>query len=180
MIHRGTDLAAFTPSAVSAARVESLRRAWNVAPHERVVLLAARLTAWKGQRVLIEAAARLRDLGLADFAVVLAGDPQGRTAYERELDALIEARNLSGIVRRVGHCTDMPAAFRAASVVAVPSVEPEAFGRSAVEAQALGIPVVVSDLGAVPETVLAPPTSSPASAPAGGCRRATRPLSPTR
>ena len=42
-------------------------------------------------------------------------------------------------------------------MVAVPSVEPEAFGRSAVEAQALGTPVVVSDLGAVPETVLAPP-----------------------
>ncbi|CAO4142485.1 Putative glycosyl transferase [Methylorubrum thiocyanatum] len=161
VIHRGTDLAAFTPSAVSAARVESLRRAWNVAPHERVVLLAARLTAWKGQRVLIEAAARLRDLGVTDIAVVLAGDPQGRTAYERELDALIEARSLTGIVRRVGHCADMPAAFRAASVVAVPSVEPEAFGRSAVEAQALGIPVVVSDLGAVPETVLAPPDVEP-------------------
>ena len=51
----------------------------------------------------------------------------------------------------------MPAAFLAASVVAVPSTEPEAFGRSAVEAQAMGAPVVVSDLGAVPETVLAPP-----------------------
>ena len=162
VIHRGTDLSTFTPSAVAPARVESLRRAWGVAPHERVVLLAARLTAWKGQRVLIEAAARLRDLGIADFAVVLAGDPQGRTAYERELDALIEARGLAGLVRRVGHCSDMPAAFRAACVVAVPSVEPEAFGRSAVEAQALGIPVVVSDLGAVPETVLAPPDVDPA------------------
>lgn len=162
VIHRGTDLSVFTPSAVAPARVESLRRAWNVAPHERVVLLAARLTAWKGQRVLIQAAARLRDLGVPDLAVVLAGDPQGRTNYERELDALIEALNLKGIVRRVGHCADMPAAFRAAAVVAVPSVEPEAFGRSAVEAQALGIPVVVSNLGAVPETVLAPPDVDPA------------------
>lgn len=157
VIHRGTDLSAFTPVAVSAARVEALRRAWGVAPHERVVLLAARLTAWKGHRVLIDAAARMRDQGVPDLAVVLAGDPQGRTAYERELDALVAARGLDGIVRRVGHCTDMPAAFRAASVVAVPSVEPEAFGRAAVEAQALGTPVVVSDLGAVPETVLAPP-----------------------
>ena len=51
----------------------------------------------------------------------------------------------------------MPAAFLAASVVVVPSTKPEAFGRSAVEAQALGTPVVVSDLGAVPETVLSPP-----------------------
>jgi glycosyltransferase involved in cell wall biosynthesis len=55
----------------------------------------------------------------------------------------------------------MPAAFLAASVVAVPSTEPEAFGRSAVEAQAMGTPVVVSDLGAVPETVLAPPGAPP-------------------
>lgn len=157
VIHRGTDLGLFTPGAVQPARVEALRRAWGVAPHERVVLLAARLTGWKGQRVLIEAAALMRDRGVNDVAIVLAGDPQGRVAYERELDALIAARGLQDIVHRVGHCSDMPAAFRAASVVAVPSVEPEAFGRSAVEAQALGTPVVVSDLGAVPETVLAPP-----------------------
>lgn len=157
VVHRGTDLAQFSPGAVAPARVEALRRSWGVAPHQRVVLLAARLTAWKGQRVLIEAASVLRDRGIADVVFVLAGDPQGRSAYERELDALIEARGLRDIVLRVGHCTDMPAAFRAASVVAVPSVEPEAFGRSAVEAQALGTPVVVSDLGAVPETVLAPP-----------------------
>jgi glycosyltransferase involved in cell wall biosynthesis len=64
-------------------------------------------------------------------------------------------------VRRVGHCTDMPAAFLAASLVTVPSTEPEAFGRSAVEAQAMGTPVVVSDLGAVPETVLSPPAVAP-------------------
>ncbi|MCE4225181.1 glycosyltransferase family 4 protein [Methylobacterium sp. C25] len=157
VIHRGTDLSVFNPSAVTATRVEALRRSWGVSPHERIILLAARLTAWKGQRVLIEAAALLRDRGLKDIAVVLAGDAQGRTTYERELDALIAARGLDGIVRRVGHCSDMPAAFRAAAVVAVPSVEPEAFGRSAVEAQALGTPVVVTDIGAVPETVLAPP-----------------------
>jgi glycosyltransferase involved in cell wall biosynthesis len=161
VIHRGTDLATFSPVAVGPARVEALRRAWGVAPHQRVVLLAARLTAWKGHRVLIEAAAQMRDRGIGDLAVILAGDPQGRSAYERELDALIAARSLGGIVRRVGHCTDMPAAFRAASVVAVPSIEPEAFGRSAVEAQALGTPVVVSDLGAVPETVLSPPDVDP-------------------
>ncbi|UMY16212.1 glycosyltransferase family 4 protein [Methylobacterium organophilum] len=161
VIHRGTDLSLFTPSAVEPARVEALRRHWGVPPHERVVLLAARLTAWKGQRVLIEAAARMRAQGVPDFTVVLAGDPQGREAYVRELDALVAARGLDGVVRRVGHCLDMPAAFRAAAVVAVPSVEPEAFGRSAVEAQALGVPVVVSDLGAVPETVLAPPDVEP-------------------
>ena len=161
VIHRGTDFTLYSPSAVEHDRVEALRKAWGVAPHERIVLLAARLTGWKGQRVLIEAAAKLKAAGLADVVFMLAGDPQGRDGYVRDLDKAIETKGLKDIVRRVGHCTDMPAAFLAASVVTVPSTEPEAFGRAAVEAQAMGAPVVVSDLGAVPETVLTPPEVAP-------------------
>lgn len=163
VVHRGTDLTAFSPGAVAPERVEALRKAWGVEPHHRIVLLAARLTGWKGQKVLIDAAARLHAAGLPDLAFVLAGDPQGRDGYVRELDRMIAERGLAGIVHRVGHCTDMPAAYLAASVVTVPSTEPEAFGRAAVEAQALGTPVVVSDLGAVPETVLAPPDVAPSA-----------------
>jgi glycosyltransferase involved in cell wall biosynthesis len=161
VIHRGTDLGVFSSAAVAPERVEALRRAWGVGPHERIVLLAARLTGWKGQRVLVEAARMLVEKGQTGVVFILAGDPQGRGGYVKELDALIAARNLKGVVRRVGHCADMPAAFLAASVVTVPSTEPEAFGRVAVEAQAMGTPVVVSDLGAVPETVLVPPRVSP-------------------
>lgn len=161
VIHRGTDFAQFAPSAVGMERVDRMRRSWLVAPGQKVVLLPGRLTAWKGQRVLIDAAAILRQQGLKDTVFVLAGDPQGREAYVRELDARIAETGLTGIVRRVGHVTDMPAAYLAAQVVAVPSTEPEAFGRVAVEAQAMGTPVVVADLGAVPETVLAPPEVRP-------------------
>lgn len=161
VIHRGTDLRAFSAQAVPPQRVEALRKAWNLPPHERIVLLAARLTNWKGQRVLIEAARLLMEKGLRDIAFVLAGDPQGRDSYVKDLDAAVAKANLTGIVHRVGHCTDMPAALLAAAVVTVPSTEPEAFGRVAVEAQALGTPVVVSDLGAVPETVLFPPRVPP-------------------
>jgi glycosyltransferase involved in cell wall biosynthesis len=165
-LHRGTDLTAFAPAAVAAERVDALRRQWGIAPHERIVLLPARLTAWKGQKLLIEAAARLKARGVRDIAYVLAGDHQGRDGYVREIDRLITESGLDGIVRRVGHCPDMPAAYMAAAVAAVPSTEPEAFGRTAVEAQAMGTPVVVSDLGAVPETVLAPP-DHPSSARTG-------------
>jgi glycosyltransferase involved in cell wall biosynthesis len=157
VIPRGTDLARFAPAAVERARVMRLRESWGVAPHERVVLQAARLTEWKGQRVLIEAARLLKERGLADVRCVLAGDAQGRDSYARDLDARIRRAGLEGTVTRVGHCHDMPAALVAASVVAVPSTAPEAFGRSAVEAQAMGTMVVVSDSGAAPETVLAPP-----------------------
>jgi glycosyltransferase involved in cell wall biosynthesis len=163
VIPRGTDVTRFAPAAVERARVARLREAWGVAPHERVVLVAARLTEWKGQKVLIEAARLLRERGLDEVRYILAGDAQGREAYARELDALIEGAGLTGVVSRVGHCVDMPAALVAASVVAVPSTAPEAFGRSAVEAQAMGAMVVVSDSGAAAETVLAPPqTPAPA------------------
>ena len=157
VIHRGCDLQAFAPDSVDAGRVQKLRAQWGVEPQQRVVLLAARLTAWKGQRVLIDSARILADRGYGDVRFILAGDAQGRTGYEAELDAQIARSGLSGIVRRVGHCEDMPAAFLAASAVMVASILPEAFGRSAVEAQAMGAPVIVTDIGAVPETVLAPP-----------------------
>jgi glycosyltransferase involved in cell wall biosynthesis len=112
--------------------------------------------------VLIEAARLMKERGvLGDAVVVLAGDAQGRADYAAELVALAAAAGLGEAVRQVGHCTDMPSAFLAAAVVAVPSTEPEAFGRVAVEAQAMGTPVVVSDLGAVPETVMAPPQCQP-------------------
>ena len=157
VIPRGTDLKQFSPGAVHPSRVQKLRAEWGVQPDEQIVLLAARLTSWKGHRVLIEAARLLKSRGLGGTAFIFAGDPQKRARYVKELDAAIAAAHLGGVVKRVGHCADMPAALLAASVVVVPSTKPEAFGRSAVEAQALGTPVVVTDLGAVPETVLAPP-----------------------
>ncbi len=157
VIYRGTDLKRFSPAAVEGARVAKLRESWGVAPHQRVVLLAARLTAWKGQKVLIEAARLIKNEGLDDVRYILAGDAQGRTGYVKELDDAIAAGGLQGVVLRVGHCVDMPAALLAANIVVVPSTEPEAFGRSAVEAQAMGAMAIVSNLGAVPETVLAPP-----------------------
>jgi glycosyltransferase involved in cell wall biosynthesis len=157
VIHRGTDLKAFSPRDVDAARIQKLRKDWCVSPEDRIVLLAARLTQWKGQLLLVEAARRLIEGGLQDVKFVLAGDPQGREGYVKALRKKIDETGLSEMVRMPGHCSDMPAAFMAAAVVTVPSIQPEAFGRSAVEAQAMGAPVVVSDLGAVPETVLAPP-----------------------
>ena len=162
VVNRGTDFSAFAPSVVLPERVQALRQAWGVEAHQRLVLLPGRLTGWKGQRVLIEAARIIRDGGDTETAFILAGDPQGRDGYVRELDQSIASAGLEGRVKRVGHCADMPAALLAASVVTMPSTEPEAFGRVAVEAQAMGAPVVVSDLGAVPETVLAPPQVTPA------------------
>lgn len=157
VIPRGVDLAAFDPAAVEPARVAALRAAWDVPEGAKLVLLAARLTSWKGQSVLLDAVARL---GREDIVVVLAGDAQGRDGYRERLIAQAEALGLAARLRMPGHVSDVPAALLAAAVAVVPSTAPEAFGRGATEAQAMGVPVVASNHGAVAETVLAPPAAA--------------------
>ncbi len=161
VIHRGVDVAAFDPEAVAPERVERLRAAWGVALGERVILQAARLTNWKGQHVVVEAARRLHAEKRLEGIVVLAGDAQGRDTYVDSLKEAIRAGGLDGRVRLVGHVDDMPAAYLAADASIVASIEPEAFGRTAVESQAMGCPVIATRIGAPPETVLSPPEHSP-------------------
>jgi glycosyltransferase involved in cell wall biosynthesis len=163
VIHRGTDLKRFDPAGIDESRRAALRAAWRLGGSERVVLNLARLTGWKGQRVLIEAAALPPLSSLSNIVVVLAGDDQGRSGYRRELEGLIERSGGAGRVRLVGHCEDVAAALSLAVTAVVASTEPEAFGRAAVEAQAMGVPVVVTAHGAATETVLAPPDVAPSA-----------------
>jgi glycosyltransferase involved in cell wall biosynthesis len=155
-IPRGVDLARFTPDLVSAARIAELRAAWGLAEDDGrlLVLLAGRLTRWKGQALLVEAAKRLKGQGVENFIVILAGDDQGRNAYRNELEAAIKAAGLTDRIRLVGHCRDMAAAYLACDLAVAPSLNPEAFGRTAVEPQAMGRPVLAADHGATAETVI--------------------------
>ncbi|HTK35397.1 MAG TPA: glycosyltransferase family 4 protein [Caulobacteraceae bacterium] len=152
-IPRGIDLDAFDPAAVAPERVAALRRDWGLDARP-VLLLAARLTRWKGHGLLLEALSRSRAAGGGDVTVVFAGDDQGRTGYRAELEAQVLRLGLSDRVRLVGHCADMPAAYLAADLAAAPSLQPEAFGRTAVEPQAMGRPVLAADHGATRETMV--------------------------
>ncbi|MCF3932288.1 glycosyltransferase family 4 protein [Acuticoccus sp. M5D2P5] len=154
-IHRGIDLSAFDEDA--SARADGFRRAWNVDARIPILLNVARLTPWKGQEDLLDALALLKARNAREWVCVLAGDDQGRAAYTQKLRDKMRQLGLEDRVRLVGHVDDIPGALAAATLAVQPAIEPEAFGRAAVEAQAAGRPVVVTDLGAVRETVLAPP-----------------------
>lgn len=153
-IPRGADIAQFDPAAISAGRTAELAARWRLTEDPRpVVMLPGRLTRWKGQAHFIEAAARLKALrGAEDVLFLMVGDDPA-SAYGRELTALIEARGVRSMAGLVGHCEDMAAALKLASVVVSASLEPEAFGRVAVEAQAMGRPVIATDHGGARETV---------------------------
>ena len=123
---------------------------WRLPDGVPVVMLPGRITRWKGQTMMIDALARL---GRHDIRCLLVGSDQGRMGYRKELETLLRRRGLGNIVHVVEHCTDMPAAYMLADVVVSASTDPEAFGRVAVEAQAMGRPVVASDHGGARETV---------------------------
>lgn len=156
VIPRGVDGSVFDPASIGEQRTDALRTAWGIAPDKRIVLHAARLTGWKGQRVVIEAARLLArdhpDLA-AGAALVLAGDAQGRSEYRTGLEAQIRDAGVGGLVHLVGHVADIPAAFATSWIGVVASTEPEAFGRAATESQVMGCPVIATDIGAPSETV---------------------------
>ena len=155
VIHRGVDINRFDPARIEAGRVARLRADWGVNERTPIVLQMARLTSWKGQSVLIEAAAQLQAAGkLQGAVVVLAGDAQGRDSYAQGLRSQVAQAQLGASVRFVGHVEDVAAAFLAAHVTVLASTAPEAFGRTAIEAAAMGCPVIATAIGAPPETVL--------------------------
>ncbi|HAT86306.1 MAG TPA: glycosyl transferase, partial [Rhizobiales bacterium] len=154
VIYRGVDLEKFDPAVISGEQKQALRSKWGL-DERPVLLLPSRLTRWKGQAFILPVLGVLKERGLS-FQVALIGDDQGRQSYVEELDALIKTHGLQDMVKRVGHCADMPAAYALADVTIVPSQDAETFGRSAAESLAMQTPVLVGDLGAQPEVVAAP------------------------
>ena len=155
-IPRGVDFDRFNPSWVTAGRVEALRRDWGLTPEDRrtAFVLAARLTRPKGHLTVITAAAALKAQGRDDFVVLFVGDDQGRSEFHQEVARAISDAGLDEVVRIEGHCDDMPAAYLAGDVALAARTTPEAFGRTAVEPQAMGRPVIASADGGMTETVV--------------------------
>ena len=151
VVPRGIDFERFDPEQVANERMIRLSERWRLPDGAPVVLLPGRLSRWKGHRVLIEALALL---DRTDIRCLLVGSDQGRHGYHRELKKLITAHGLDQIVHLVEHCDDMPAAYMLADVVVSASLDPEAFGRVAVEAQAMGRPTIATDHGGARDTLL--------------------------
>jgi len=151
------DMARFDPAMISADRLDTIRRSWGVAPDTKVILVVGRMLRRKGHHVAVKAVHRLKERGLKDFVCVFVGEDQGRTRYTGELWDLISGTGTTDVIRLAGEGDGMPAAYAAATVVVSAAVQPEGLQRAILEAQAMARPVVVSDLAAGPEVVLAPP-----------------------
>ena len=150
VIHRGVDDGYFDASAVKQGRTinEATRL---VLPDDRpVVMMPARPSAWKGHEILLQAVAQMPD---KDFTLVLLGIGDATEKYYNHIEGLVRKLRLESMVRLARKSSDMPASMMLADVVVMPSIEPEPFGRVAIEAQAMGRPVVAFDHGGACESI---------------------------
>ncbi|MFT8655711.1 MAG: glycosyltransferase family 4 protein [Acetobacter papayae] len=153
-IPRGADIRQFSPDSVSGQRVHDLAEQWRVPPDIPVILMPGRLTAWKGQALVLQALGQIAITRpeLRWCCVLIGSDSQGGQ-YARTLAEQAAQAGVSEHIRFAGHCDDMPAAMAMACMVLAPSLRPEPFGRVVVEAQALAKPVIVARHGGAIETV---------------------------
>lgn len=151
IIHRGIDEAVYHPDNIKQHRLLRLINQYRLPENKRIILLPARLTALKGHPLLLQALAQIDH---EDAVAVFIGSDQGRTHYRTNIERLIKKLGLEGRVYICEECHDMPALYRLASIVVSTSTKPEAFGRTVVEAQAVGKPIIAPRHGAALELII--------------------------
>lgn len=113
-------------------------------PEGPLVGVFSRLAAWKGQHVVVQALARLSEVNC-----IIVGDALfGEQAYAGRLTTMVDNLGLAGRIHFLGHRADVPKLMRAVDVMVHPSIAPEPFGRTLVEAMLAGVPVIATDTGA--------------------------------
>jgi len=155
VIFRGINLEYFNEKNVSEKNSNALASSWKIDKKNFIILLPGRLTRWKGQEKFIESLSLLmEEYNKENFHAIILGSSQGREVYYKKLLLLVERYRLGKKITFIENCKEMPLAYKICDLVVSCSIEPEAFGRVAVESQAMIKPIVASNIGGSRETVL--------------------------
>ena len=155
VIFRGINVDYYDPSTKLENDEKKLLQNWKIEKDKKIILLPGRLTSWKGQELFIEAVNLVNiELGYEAFYAIILGSDQGRDLYKKKLTRLSEQHRLTKQLKFIDHCKDMALAYKISDIVVSSSIEPEAFGRVAVEAQSMEKVIIASNIGGSNETVI--------------------------
>ena len=155
VIFRGINVDYFDPSSKLEEDEKKLLTKWEINKEKKIILVPGRLTSWKGQEMLIEAINLTKvELGYEAFHLVILGSHQGRDLYKKKLIRITEQYRLTNQIKFIDQCKDMALAYKVSDIVISPSIEPEAFGRVAVEAQSMEKLIIASNIGGSNETII--------------------------
>jgi len=155
VIFRGINTEYFDPKIIKKSEEDKLIKKWKILKDKKLILLPGRLTSWKGQEMYIEALNLVnKELKSEAFYSVILGSDQGRNVYKKKIIRLVDQHRLNNQVKFIDHCENMPLAYKISDLVVSSSIEPEAFGRVSVEAQAMEKPIIASNIGGSKETII--------------------------
>ena len=154
VIFRGINVDYFDPSTKLENEEKKLLQKWDIKDNKKIILLPGRLTGWKGHELFLESINLVNiKLGYEAFNVVILGNDQGRNLYKKKLIELTEKYRMTKQVKFIDHCDDMALAYKISDIIISASIEPEAFGRVAVEAQSMQKLIIASNIGGSNETI---------------------------
>ena len=150
VIPRGVNTNIFSPKCVSEARLINAAKTINIEGNDQIILLPGRLTSWKGHKLAIKAISKIK---IQNFKLVFIGDLQGRVKYKNDLIDLATSLKVANKVIFINHTRDLPSYLMLSDLVLSCSTKPEAFGRTVLEAQAMGKPVIAFKHGGSVELI---------------------------
>ncbi len=155
VIFRGINVDYFDQTTTIDSEEIKLKNKWEIEENKKIILLPGRLTSWKGQELFIEAVNLVNiELGYEAFYAVILGNEQGRDLYKKKLIRLSEQYRMTKQLKFIDHCKNMALAYKISDIIVSASIEPEAFGRVAVEAQSMQKIIIASNIGGSNETII--------------------------
>lgn len=150
VISRGVNHEYYDPENINSIKIEKFRKKYNVPDNVPLILLPARFTNWKGQKLLIQAINKIRNL---NFYCIMVGDLAKHPEYVSKIKDMICNMKLQNKIQIFGAENDMYNLYAIADIVLSTSIEPEAFGRIIIEAQSMQKLVIASNIGGASETI---------------------------
>ena len=155
VIFRGINVDYFDQTSIIESDEIKLKKKWEIEENKKIILMPGRLTSWKGQELFIEAVNLVNiELGYEAFYAVILGSEQGRDLYKKKLIRLSEQYRMTKQLKFIDNCKSMALAYKISDIIISASIEPEAFGRVAVEAQSMQKTIIASNIGGSNETII--------------------------
>ena len=159
-IFRGINLDYFDSIKIKSDDESKLMNEWKIDKtlsfyQKKIILFPGRLTSWKGHEMFIESLNIFKQKNPEKlFLAIILGSDQGRKIYKKKIQRLVEQYRLIQDIVFIDNFKNMPLAYKISDIVTSCSIEPESFGRVAVEAQAMEKVIVASDIGGSKETII--------------------------
>jgi len=151
VIYPGVDLGRFKPG----KKLEDLLEKNNIPKNSFVILYVGKLVSWKGVHNLVYAAKILKDKGVKDFVIAVAG----KGAQKENMERLMKETSTENHFRFLNFVSydEVPDVYRMADIFVLPSYPTmtwqEQFGMVLIEAMACGKPVISTNSGSIPEVI---------------------------